>query len=39
MKLKIGENISLGPSFFFRKISFPIMHLMPYYVKIGRPCP
>jgi len=36
---KIGGKTSLGPSYSVYKISFPVMHLMPYYAKIGCPCP
>jgi hypothetical protein len=34
-----GGKISLSLSYFVCKISFPVMHLMPYYAKIGHSWP
>jgi hypothetical protein len=33
------RKTSLGPVILFCKISFPVMHLMPYYAKTGDSCP
>jgi hypothetical protein len=32
---KIGGKTSLGPSYFIRKIPFPVTHLTAYYVETG----
>jgi hypothetical protein len=35
-----GKKTSLGPNYiWFRKISFSVTHLMPYYAETGHSCP
>jgi hypothetical protein len=36
---KIGGKTRLGHSYFVRKISFSVTHLMPYYTETGRSWP